>query len=127
MINWTKALQQISSIKKKSITDGPFTYALILFLLAIVGAIFKVPNWLIIILISVGALLLLLAMFFYCYFSLKNPDYLRSENYQLRKHSIEILGDKDNILNSNIREIKYIASPFGLTGSKELSIGENEK
>jgi energy-coupling factor transporter transmembrane protein EcfT len=127
VINWTKALQQISSIKIKSITDGPFIYALILFLFGIITAISKVPAWITIVVFSVAGLVLLIAIIFYCYFCFKNPDYLRSESYQLRKHSIEILGDKENLLNVNIKEIKYITSPLAFNESKELQIGENEK
>lgn len=50
--------------------------------------------------------------FAYLYFSFKNPDYLRSEDYHLRKQSIEMLGDKDNYLPLDLREIRGIANPY---------------
>lgn len=71
-----------------------------------------------ILLFSVGGLFELIGLIFYCYFAKKNPDYLRSESFQIQKQSIEILGDKENQMNPNVKNIIYIASPFS---SKELN------
>ena len=60
--------------------------------------------------------------YLYIYFSIKNPDYLRSEDYHLRKQSMEILGDKDNYLPIDAKEIRGIANPY----QEQLTIGVKE-
>jgi len=121
-VNWTKILDQVSKIQIKSITDSLFRYGLYLFVLGTISAIFKTPVWVTILLFSVGGLFELIGLVFYCYFSIKNPDYLRSESFQIRKQSIEMLGDKDNQLNPNIKSVIYIASPF----AKEIGEGSDK-
>jgi hypothetical protein len=121
-VNWTKILDQVSKIQIKSITDSLFRYGLYLFALGTISAVFKTSAWVTILLFSIGGLFTLIGLFFYSYFSIKNPDYLRSESFQIRKQSIEMLGDKENQLNPNMKSVIYIASPF----AKELG-EENEK
>jgi threonine/homoserine/homoserine lactone efflux protein len=41
----------------------------------------------------------------YIYLLFKNPEYLRSEAYQLRMNSMRLLGDRDNPLNANAKDI----------------------
>ena len=118
-MNWTKVLDQVSKIQIKSITDSLFKYALYLFVLAVISGIFKTEVWITILLFSIGGLFALIGLGFFIYFAKKNPDYLRSESFQLRKQSIEMLGDKDNYLNPNVKNIIYVASPF----SNELGEG----
>jgi hypothetical protein len=120
-VNLTKIFDQVSRIQIKSITDSLFRYGLYLFALATVSSIFKTPIWVSILLFSVGGLFELIGLIFYIYFSIKNPDYLRSESFQISKQSIEMLGDKDNTMNPNVKSIIYIASPF----SKELGDNDN--
>jgi hypothetical protein len=122
ILNWTKVLNQVSKIKIKSITDSLFRYGLYLFVLGTVSAIFKTQTWVTILLFAVGGLFEFIGLIFYCYFAKKNPDYLRSESFQIQKQSIELLGDKDNHMNPNVKNIVYIASPYSL---KEL--GEENK
>ena len=121
-MNWTKVLDQVSKIRIKSITDSLFRYGLYLFVLATISAIFKTEIWVTVLLFSVGGLFELIGLCFYFYFAKTNPDYLRSESFQIKKQSIEMLGDKDNQFNPNIRSIIYIASPF----SKELGNGDKK-
>ena len=123
MLSLTKIFDQASKIQIKSITDSLFKYSVIIFILGIGAAVFKIYFWIIIILIFCGCLLLLLGLIFYIYFSIKNPDYLRSESFQLKKQSIEILGDKDNTMNPYIGEIKYIASPYSEMNNDVTKIG----
>lgn len=111
-MNWTKVLDQVSKIQVKSITDSLFKYGLYLFALATISAIFKTEVWVTVLLFSVGGLFELIGLCFYFYFAKKNPDYLRSESFQLRKQSLEMLGDKDNQLNPNVKSIVYITSPY---------------
>jgi len=43
--------------------------------------------------------------FSYLYLLFKNPEYLRSEEYQLRMSSMRLLGDKDNPLHAEAEDI----------------------
>lgn len=122
VLNLTKVLEQISKIQVKSITDSLFKYGLYLLVLATISAIFKTEIWVTILLFLIGGLFELIGLIFYFYFAKKNPYYLRSESFQLKKQSIEMLGDKDNQMNQNVKSIIYIASPY----SKELGDGDNK-
>jgi hypothetical protein len=122
-LNWTKILEQVSKIRIKSITDSLFRYGLYLFLLATISAVFKTETWVTITLFSVAMLFELVGLGFYCYFAKKNPDYLRSESFQIKKQSIEILGDKDNQYNANVKDIVSISSPFA---PKEIGDRNND-
>jgi len=111
-MNWSKILEHVASVRVKSITDSLFKFSLFFVFFGIVAAALKVPNWIMIFLFSCTGILLILAIFFYCYFSVKNPDYLRSESFHLKKKTIEILGDKENQGNMNATELKFITSPY---------------
>lgn len=58
---------------------------------------------------------------FLSFFMFKDPDYLRSENYQIRKQAIETLGDKDGLLPTDIAQVINIpyASPNMLINQDE--------
>ena len=43
--------------------------------------------------------------FSYLYLLFKNPEYLRSEEYQLRMSSMRLLGDKDNPLHAEAQDV----------------------
>ncbi len=120
--NWTNPFDQVSKIQIKSITDSLFRYGLYLLVLGTVSAICKTVIWVTILLFSGGGLFEFIGLGFYWYFAKKNPDYLRSESFQIQKQSIELLGDKDNTMNPNVKNVIYIASPF----SRELDSGENQ-
>lgn len=124
-MNWNKILEQVASIRIKSITDSLFKYSLFFITLGMIAGAIKLDNWMIVVLFSFSGLLVLLGVFFYCFFCFKNPDYLRSESYQLRKKSIELLGDKDHFGNLNIKELKYISSPYGLDSEIKNHFIEN--
>jgi hypothetical protein len=111
-LNWTKVLDQVSKIQIKSITDSLFKYGLYIFVLATISALFKTEIWVTIVLFSVGGLFELIGLCFYFYFAKRNPDYLRSESFQLKKQSIEILGDNENKRNPNIKDLVYITNPL---------------
>jgi hypothetical protein len=109
--NWAKALQEVSQIKVKSITDPIFKFALIALTIGAGGAKF-VPLWVSVFIFSISGLLFLLAVYFYCYFAVKNPNYLRSETFQLHMKSIEYMGDKGNALPaSTINQLTDITDP----------------
>jgi hypothetical protein len=129
-VNWTKVLEQVSEIKVKSITDSLFRYGALLLTLGTIAAICKATQWVLVALITMGAIFCFFGLGFYWYFSIKKPDYLRSESFQLRKQSIEILGDKDNNANPNLQNIVLITSPYKKSisdTSGRLNIGKNEE
>jgi Ca2+/Na+ antiporter len=112
MADLTKIIGLIGKIQVKSIADTLLRSTLILFSFVVICAIFKVNMWIIITLFVFSGISFFFFLGMYLYFSIKNPDYLRSETFQLKKQSIEILGDKDNSLNPNISEIKYVSNSF---------------
>lgn len=123
MIGWAKILDQISKVQIKSITDPLFRYSAILFGLGTITAIFKTDAWVTITLFAIGCLLLIVGLAFFIYFGVKSPDYLRSETFQLKKQTIELLGDKENTMNPNVKELKFIASPY----AEKLELDSNEE
>ena len=46
----------------------------------------------------------------YMYLLFKNPNYLRSEEYQLKAESLKLLGDKDNKLNAQADHVISIVT-----------------
>ena len=63
----------IQGIKVKSIIDTPIKAFLVLTLLAIVAAIFKVATWVLIILFSITGVLFFFIVAVFGYFCVKNP------------------------------------------------------
>jgi hypothetical protein len=122
-------IRSISKVQIKSITDSIFRYCLLFCTLGLTSspAALQIPIWVPIILFSCGGLLLSMGAFFYCYHSVRNPDYLRSETFQLKKRSIELLGDKENAY-PFLPGIIKIMQPEPLDNSKGKSLNEaNEK
>lgn len=109
---WSKVLDQVSKIEIRSVTDPLFKYGLYLMALGVICAVAKTETWVIIVLFSAGGILEVAGLISYKYFSKKNPDYLRSESFQLKKQSIEVLGDKDNRANPNVKDVPLITSPY---------------
>lgn len=58
----------------------------------------------------------------YLYFMFNNPDYLRSESYQIRKQAIETLGDKDGLLPADVAQV--INVPYS---SPNVLVSEGEE
>lgn len=92
--NWTKALQEVSQIKVKSVTDPLFRFSLVALLIGAALSPFDVPFWVLVFIFSVSGVLSLLGIIFYTYFALKDPNFLRSETYQYQIKSLEYMGDK---------------------------------
>lgn len=109
--NWARALQEVSQIKVKSITDPIFKFALVALAIGAGGAAF-VPFWVSIFIFSVSGLLFLLGIGFYWYFAIKDPNYLRSETFQLHMKSFEYMGDKNNSLPASaVNQLINITDP----------------
>jgi uncharacterized membrane protein YbhN (UPF0104 family) len=111
-MDWSKLTQQVSTIKVKNVVDMPLYYALLFALFGLIASNFSKYEWVVIILFSITVFLLMIATFGYLYFTFKNPDYLRSEQYHLRKQSLEILGDKENLLPFDAQNIVQITNPY---------------
>jgi len=130
MVALGKIIEQISKMQVKSITDPLFRYSAIMYALGAVTAIFKTTMWVIVFLFIVATVLVVIAIVFYCYHSIKSPEYLRSEVYQQNKQIIDLLGDKENSVNPNIKDLKYIASPYSrqINGGtlNQIEEGSNE-
>lgn len=107
-----KILDQVGKVKIKSVTDSLFRFGIWLIGFGTTSAIFKAQTWVAIFLFSLGGIFLVVGLYFFWYFAKRNPDYLRSEIYQLRKQSLELLGDKDNMGNPNLQDIPLITSPY---------------
>ena len=59
----------------------------------------------------------------YLYLLFTNPDYLRSEEYQLRAQSLKLLGDRDNMLGAKAIDVVSVTNP---ASNKPTSQEENE-
>lgn len=110
----------IGTIEVKGVPDKLWRALLLLVIVLVGGAYLQIKDWCLILIAIVLGLVLLLAFGVYIFFMLKNPDYLRSESFQIRKQAIEILGDKDGLLPTDVAQI--INVPY--TSPKLL---ENEK
>ena len=117
--DFSKLTQQVSSIKVKNVVDMPLFYGLWILVITFIASIFTKYEWVLIVLFSFAGLLFLIAGFGYFYFTFKNPDYLRSEQYVLKKQSLEIFGTKENPISINGQNIVDITNPY------QLQIDEN--
>ena len=122
-MDWSKLTQQVSTIKVKNVVDMPLYYGLFTLLFALISSAVSKYEWVTVVFFSFAGLLFLIALFGYLYFSFKNPDYLRSEQYHLRKQSLEILGDKEKLLPVEAENIVLITNP----DANLLEEGENSK
>lgn len=121
-MDFTKITEQVSKIKVKNVVDMLLFYGLWVLVLAVLAGIFSKFVWVIIVLFCFAGLLFLIAGFGYVYFLFKNPDYLRSEEYHLRKQSLEILGDKEKLLPIDGQNIVDITNPYPI----QLDEGKTE-
>lgn len=102
----------VNKITIKSVVDSPGRMLLLSLGLFLIAAIFVSQLWILIFFAAVAGLILLMIIisYFYCLFT--NPDLLRSEDYNIRKQSIEVLGDKDNYLPIDSKHLVSIANPY---------------
>ena len=102
----------VNKITIKSVVDSLGRMLLLSLGVFLIGGIFISQLWILIFLASVVGLILItiIVSYFYCLFT--NPDLLRSEDYNIRKQSIEVLGDRDNYLPIDSRHLASIANPY---------------
>jgi hypothetical protein len=95
--NFSRWFGQIIRLKVKSVTDSPYKMGLIVLGIAFVQTLFpQVPFFALLLTYIFAGILLLTGTIGFFYFAKKAPNYLRSEEYQLKRESHEFLGDKDN-------------------------------
>lgn len=111
--SFLRIFDHIGKVKIKSITDTLFKYGTTILVVASLTAVFnKPPTWSIILLYGLGSLFLIFGLVFYAIFAFKNPDYLRSETYQIQKQSLELMGDSSNQGKIDLSEKPIVNSPF---------------
>jgi len=108
---FSNSVEQIAKVSVKSVTDRPFIFGVLLAIVGVVAAVCKVATWVTIVVLSFACLLILLAVFFFIYFAIKNPNYLRSEEHQRIMKGFEILGDDKHQLNVTADNIVVMANP----------------
>lgn len=127
MSEWFNSITNaIGKIIVKSVVDSLGKLMLFVLALLVLAAIFVNERW-VIIFIAIFAGLLLLVYFvshFYCL--INNPDLLRSEEYNIRKQIVEVLGDKDNLLPVDSKNIASIANPYSNEKYLERKEGTDE-
>ncbi len=108
-------------IEVKGVPDKLWTVIFLLVIIWVGAAYAEIKSWCLILLAVLIVIILLLAVGSYLFFMFKDPDYLRSENYQIRKQAIETLGDKDGLLPTDIAQVINIpyASPNMLINQDE--------
>ncbi|TGL45975.1 hypothetical protein [Leptospira perdikensis] len=72
--------------------------------------------WLQIFFVCIGGLPILIAIFSYIYFMFTSPDYLRSEEFHIKKYATEMIGAKGQEFSANADHLVSIANPFLLEG-----------
>lgn len=123
MSNWLNSITHaISKIRVNSVVDSLGKLMLLSLVVSLIAAIFVKVTWVLIVLFCFpGALLLMYTVsHFYCLF--KNPDLLRSEEFNIKKQIVEVMGDKDNHQLIDTEHLASIANPnpyLGLIERKE--------
>lgn len=101
-------MQSLEKIKTRSITDQPFLFAGFMFLLTVVLICIQAPSILTFIFLSIAVLAFIVGLCIYLYYAIKNPDYIRSEHYQLQKQQLTMLGDSNNKGNVNMNLLPIV-------------------
>lgn len=129
MSNWLNSITHaISKIIVKSVVDSLGKLLLISMIIFVIAAIFVEEGWVLIVLACLLNLLFLMYAIshFYCLF--KNPDLLRSEEFNIKKQIVEVIGDKDNYQLIDTEQLASIANPNPyLGGLLERKEEENER
>lgn len=117
MSNWLNSITHaISKIVVKSVVDSLGKLMLFSLVIFVIAAIFVKEEWVLIVLACILGLLFLMYAIshFYCLF--KNPDLLRSEEFNIKKQIVEVMGDKDNHLLIDTEQLASIANPTPYLG-----------
>lgn len=109
-------------IEVKGVPDKLWTVIFLLVIIWVGAAYAEIKSWCLILLAVLIVIILLLAVGSHLFFMFKEPDYLRSESYQIRKQAIEKLGDKDGLLPTNVAQV--INVPYS---SPNMLINQDEE
>jgi len=114
-------LQQVNKIRIRSIIDPLFIYGLFVMVLGVIVGCSPLNVFVAYSILGFGGLMMLTGLVVFIIFAFSKPEYLRSEAYQLKRQSLEMIGDKDNIGNPHIGQVIHITSPRRLKdGDDEL-------
>lgn len=119
---FNRVQNSIVSIEVKGVPDKLWKVLILLVLVFIGAAYADIKNWCLILLAVLFFIILLLTVGSFLFFMFNNPDYLRSESYQIRKQAIEKLGDKDGLLPTNVAQV--INVPYS---SPNMLINQDEE
>ncbi|ATA67292.1 hypothetical protein CGC48_00845 [Capnocytophaga cynodegmi] len=86
---------------------------------AILSSVFINKEWILIVIWIFFGISFIVYISLYIYFSLKKPDYLRSEKHQIMTQAIQVLGDNEKAFNPNMEHIANIMSPYSKLKDKE--------
>lgn len=113
-------MQSLEKIKTRSITDPIFTISGFLFLLTGILVCCEVSTVFIVIFLCFSGLGFLAGLCVYLYYAIKNPDYIRSEYYQLQKQQLTMLGDSKNKGNANMNLLPIVKPSDDSTDGKTI-------
>lgn len=112
MSSWFNSITHaISKIIVKSVVDSLGKLLLFSMVIFLLSAIFVKETWVQIVLVCFPSILLLMYIISHFYCLIKNPDLLRSEEYNIKKQVVEVLGDKENHLLIDSENLASIANP----------------
>lgn len=117
MSNWLNSITHaISKIVVKSVVDSLGKLMLFSLVIFVIAAIFVKEEWVLIVLACILVLLFLMYVISYFYCLFKNPDLLRSEEFNIKKRIVEVMGDKDNHQLIDTEHLASIANPTPYLG-----------
>lgn len=116
--NLTSLAQQVSS--KSAVNPSLWACLVIslpLFYLASKTTVILATLLFIVACMPIGAFI-----FSYLYLLIKNPKYLRSEEYQLRAEAMDLIGDRDNPFHAEAKDVISVISNPALPPPKSEKI-----
>ena len=123
MSNWLNSITHaISKIRVRSVVDSLGKLMLFSLVISLIAAIFVKETWALIVMLCFPGVLLLMYIISHFYCLLKDPDLLRSEEFNIKKQIVEVMGDKDNHQLIDTEHLASIANPnpyLGLIERKE--------
>ena len=112
MSEWFNSITHaIGKIKVNSAVDSLGKIMMLSLLVFLGASVFVDEMW---VLIFLACFLVFLSIIFACsyvYCLIKNPDLLRSEEYNIKKQVVEKLGDKDNYQLIDSKHLASFANP----------------
>lgn len=128
MSNWLNSITHaISKIRVRSVVDSLGKLMLLSLVISLIAAIFVKETWALIVLLCFPGVLLLMYIISHFYCLLKDPDLLRSEEFNIKKQIVEVMGDKDNHQLIDTEHLASIANPNPYLGFIERKEEADER